>query len=549
MKNIITKSIAIIFVLTLLLSFAACGGDKETGTSTPTTKIQTTTAEATTSARLSDELVQAALETAGISGWDGVYTSITPDQKKIIEDSFAASGKPVEVRTDGVYYKDSSVTETTSEVSTLAQTTADPNSTSTTKKPATTSGGVSVTSLTLNPTVLNLTVGGTSAITAAVLPSSAKNKTLSWKSDNEKVASVDGNGTVVGKADGVANITCTANGGTNIKATCKVTVSIAPTGAVLSYKYNEDEGFFYIENDPWQRDYGFNRLYDWGAPITAMYYNTVRVKFSYSGLDWMIQMWKGQYGYAFIGSEIGVYTKKPGQIIEHYDCASNDNSLKMQMELYQKDKWKFTRNYDVYWWITGFVPGNLTTYLDRTELTMLAIVTLKDAEMTDLFVKALEGQGFTKGFNGFSTPDTYSIEGNSVHFNWKNIAQKTTTSTITFDSNGGSEVASISGTVGAHTDEPAAPKKAGYTFMGWDPEIPLMFSRSNLSVKAKWAEGSVITFDSNGGSEVASMTSTAGATLTAPAEPTKSNRVFDGWSPALPSTFPEGGLTVEAKWK
>ena len=82
---------------------------------------------------------------------------------------------------------------------------------------------VPVTSVKLSKTSLTLNKGKTSALTAAVSPSNASNKKVTWSSSNTKVAAVDKNGKVTAKGLGTATITAkTADGGKT--ATCKVTV-------------------------------------------------------------------------------------------------------------------------------------------------------------------------------------------------------------------------------------------------------------------------------------------------------------------------------------
>lgn len=79
---------------------------------------------------------------------------------------------------------------------------------------------VSVSSVKVSKSSLSLTVGGSATVTATVNPSNAKDKTVTWKSSNEKVATVkDGKITAVGA--GTATITATAGGKS---ATVKVTV-------------------------------------------------------------------------------------------------------------------------------------------------------------------------------------------------------------------------------------------------------------------------------------------------------------------------------------
>jgi hypothetical protein len=57
-----------------------------------------------------------------------------------------------------------------------------------------------------------------------------------------------------------------------------------------------------------------------------------------------------------------------------------------------------------------------------------------------------------------------------------------------------------------------------------------------------------ITFDSNGGTAVAPITGGALTTITAPTAPTKSCHRFKGWSPALPTTMPAENITLKAQW-
>lgn len=64
-----------------------------------------------------------------------------------------------------------------------------------------------------------------------------------------------------------------------------------------------------------------------------MRYLTTTVDFYYDGLDWRIQLWKGQYG-PFGGGEVGVYTKDPETNDKLYNCADNDHLLNMYYDLY-----------------------------------------------------------------------------------------------------------------------------------------------------------------------------------------------------------------------
>lgn len=199
------------------------------------------------------------------------------------------------------------------------------------------------------------------------------------------------------------------------------TISDLEKSGILGYLYDPVNKCFYTASDPWQRNFGFTPLYDACAPFTIMFYNTIRLKFTYDNLDWMIQIWKGQYGWVFIGAEIGVYTKEPDfDVAGFYACASDENMLNMSMVIYLNDKVIINRPYGSYWWCTGFVPGVLPTTIvsvttgniNTDSMTMVARITLKDSNMASLFVKALEENGFVYG-------STYIRSGADVIFTWR----------------------------------------------------------------------------------------------------------------------------------
>lgn len=82
---------------------------------------------------------------------------------------------------------------------------------------------VAVSMITVSPKTLNLEVGQTRTLTATVTPDNATDKTVTWTSSNDKVATVV-DGTVAAVGEGTATITATAANGK--KDTCKVTVKV-----------------------------------------------------------------------------------------------------------------------------------------------------------------------------------------------------------------------------------------------------------------------------------------------------------------------------------
>ena len=122
--------------------------------------------------------------------------------------------------------------------------------------------------------------------------------------------------------------------------------------------------------------------------------------------------------------------------------------------------------------------------------------------------------------------------------------------TITFDTAGGSEIAPITQDYGTAITAPADPTREGYTFIGWDREIPETMPAENMTVTAQWEINRyTITFDTAGGSEIAPITQEYGTHITAPADPTREGYTFIGWDREIPKTMPAENITLKAKWK
>lgn len=83
---------------------------------------------------------------------------------------------------------------------------------------------VSVTSVSLNKSTLDIKVGETATLTATINPTNATNKNVTWESDNTQIATVDTAGKVTAIKEGTAKITVKTKDG-NYTATCIVTGS------------------------------------------------------------------------------------------------------------------------------------------------------------------------------------------------------------------------------------------------------------------------------------------------------------------------------------
>ena len=154
-------------------------------------------------------------------------------------------------------------------------------------------------------------------------------------------------------------------------------------------------------------------------------------------------------------------------------------------------------------------------------------------------------KGYT--FKGWDKeiPKTMPAENITVKAQWE-INQYT----ITFDTNGGSEIAPITQDYGTEITAPDNPTRKGYTFKGWDKEIPKTMPAENITVKAQWEINQyTITFDTNGGSEIAPITQDYGTEITAPDNPTRKGYTFKGWDKEIPETMPAENITITARWK
>ena len=174
------------------------------------------------------------------------------------------------------------------------------------------------------------------------------------------------------------------------------------------FEYDAEQCIYYSQMEPLQRYFGFNYIYDMMAPMAGMYYDTKRIQFDYAGKDWMIQLWKGQYGIT-AGAEIGLYNKTDK--IMQYDCASNDELITMSFDFYNQNEYVFSRGPEKHWWLTGFK-------VFHAGVPMLIDLDIKlefpDVQMANAFEQGLKEVQKTS----FLDPITYTRTAKTFKIHW-----------------------------------------------------------------------------------------------------------------------------------
>lgn len=176
------------------------------------------------------------------------------------------------------------------------------------------------------------------------------------------------------------------------------------------FNFNLNEAITYATVNCWMRNFGFCVTYDILANSMPIFfrYNTRRFHFEYDGLEWMIQIWKGNYLIAN-GGEVGLYNRDPANKFgSFYNCATDDQLLEMSLQIYAGDELLVNQQPQPHWWVNGFSLSN-RIYLPGS-LTMKFTVTMRDEEMLDAFTEAIE--------KNVMNDVNYTVDGLTVYVIW-----------------------------------------------------------------------------------------------------------------------------------
>ena len=120
--------------------------------------------------------------------------------------------------------------------------------------------------------------------------------------------------------------------------------------------------------------------------------------------------------------------------------------------------------------------------------------------------------------------------------------------TISFDSNGGSKVDALTQDYNSSVVEPTAPTREGYTFAGWDQDVPANMPAENITLNAKWNINKyTVTFKLGNGEKDVVLTQDYQTAITSPV-PEKTGYTFAGWDKDVLDKVPAEDLVYTAKW-
>ncbi len=195
--------------------------------------------------------------------------------------------------------------------------------------------------------------------------------------------------------------------GLGLAGLCLLAVLGIKSGKLLAFfgfAYDEKQGIFYSRMNCWQRRVGYCRQYDEASPAFCMIIDSEPIRFSCGGKNWLIELWKGQYGMC-TGGEIGIYyTRKkvtdPGKTL--YKAVKDKDRMSISFAILKDGASNFARC-DTHWWLTGFRLGEFSW---PSELIMLTELTFPSTEMRQAFVAAIYQLGYR--------PGQFMVSGNKV---------------------------------------------------------------------------------------------------------------------------------------
>ena len=177
------------------------------------------------------------------------------------------------------------------------------------------------------------------------------------------------------------------------------------------FEYHPDEDIICSTMNNVQRLGGYCKGYDEAAVSISSIIDSEPIYFNYDGYEWMIELWKGQYGIG-TGCEIGVYYREQGKPLslaektlmgKLYDCVPDDRLLDMRFAMEKDNERLFERDWMKHWWLTGFRWGLMS---EPEQLAMTVGIRFPNSKMQQAFVnQGLESLGYK-----YTQADDVSVE-------------------------------------------------------------------------------------------------------------------------------------------
>lgn len=121
---------------------------------------------------------------------------------------------------------------------------------------------------------------------------------------------------------------------------------------------------------------------------------------------------------------------------------------------------------------------------------------------------------------------------------------------IIFRNTADTKVPNINLNYGATVTVPENPTRKGYSFTGWEPEIPETMPAQNLDITAQWTINSyTLTFENTGDSIIPPISQTYMTPISPPSDPSWAGYTFIGWDKEIPAFMPAEDITITAQWK
>ena len=180
-----------------------------------------------------------------------------------------------------------------------------------------------------------------------------------------------------------------------------------------------------------------------------------------------------------------------------------------------------------------WTPNDYTITFDPQGGESVSPITAAYNSTVTLPTTTRSGYTFSRWYDSYGVCDNpYRIIGGDVTL----YAQWKENFTITFDSQGGENVAPITAADGSDVTLPTLPNRTGYKFVGWYSSIsegtkygsPYTIN-DNVTMYAQWTDRFTVTFNSMGGADVSPITAVYNSEITLPTLSDRLGYVFVGW--------------------